>query len=122
MQNRTIIIGLLITHVLAFGSGSGCGEGSSSPDGPAPDTEPFESDCGFPGDQGNELGIGKFCDSQSDCVEANLPFCSTLGDPNTHFCTKLCDMGSTDQCGTATECTCNGNNQCGCTPSVCLGN
>jgi hypothetical protein len=31
-------------------------------------------------------------------------------------------MGSTDQCGTATTCTCNSSNQCGCTPNACLGN
>jgi hypothetical protein len=119
MQNRNTLISVVVASLLAFGCGGG---ETTSPDGPAPDTEPFESDCGFPGDVGNELGIGKFCDSQSDCVEANLPFCSTLGDPNTHFCTKTCTMGSTDQCGTATECTCNASNQCGCTPSVCLGN
>ena len=97
----------------------GGGESSKTPDA-APDVDAFQSDCGKPGDVGNELQIGKFCDSQSDCVEANLPFCSSLGDPNTHFCTKLCDMGSTDQCGTATTCTCNGSNQCGCTPNACL--
>lgn len=114
MTNRITIIGLFLIS---------CGGGDSpSPDGPAPDTQPFESDCGFPGDVGNELGIGAFCDSIQDCADIGLPFCSSLGDPNTHFCTKTCTMGSTDQCGTATECTCNGNNQCGCTPTVCLGN
>jgi len=112
MQSRLAII--------VFVAACGGGDSPSSPDGPAPDTEPFESDCGFPGDEGNELGIGLFCDSQAICAEAGLPFCSTLGDPNTHFCTKTCTMGSTDQCGTATECTCNANNQCGCTPSICL--
>ena len=115
MMNRTAIS---IVFLISCGGGSD----PASPDGPLPDTEPFESDCGFPGDEGNELGIGKFCDSQADCVEVNLPFCSSFGDPNTHFCTKLCDEGSTDQCGTDTECTCNSGGQCGCTPSVCLGN
>jgi hypothetical protein len=114
MRNRIAIIGVLLL--------SACGGGeSATPDAPAPDTQPFESDCGFPGDPGNELGIGKFCASLSDCSDTEAaPLCSTLGDPNTHFCTKRCDMGSTDQCGTSTECTCNGSNQCGCTPTTCL--
>ena len=81
----------------------------------------YESDCGFPGDLGNELGIGKFCASLSYCNMPSAPLCSSLGDPDTHFCTKTCPMGSTDACGTGAECTCNANNQCGCTPSVCLG-
>lgn len=117
MRNRTAII-LLLGGLISCGGGD-----SPSPDGPAPDTEPFESDCGFPGDVGNELGIGAFCDSIQDCADIGLPFCSSLGDPNTHFCTKTCDDENDDAvCGSATECTCNGNNQCGCTPTVCLGN
>jgi hypothetical protein len=75
--------------------------------------------CGNPGDVGNEIGVGKYCEGIGDCGgEAWL--CSDIGDPNTHFCTKTCEMGSTDQCGTGAECVCNDSNQCGCTPSVCL--
>jgi hypothetical protein len=101
-----------------------CGGGSS--DNPPADTAPapdaFESDCGRPGDVGNELGIGKFCAQISDCNDTPMaPLCSSLGDRNTHFCTKTCQSGGApDQCGTATECVCNANNQCGCTPSSCL--
>ena len=64
MMNR---IAISIVFLISCGGGSD----PASPDGPAPDTEPFESDCGFPGDEGNELGIGKFCDSQADCVEVD---------------------------------------------------
>jgi hypothetical protein len=80
------------------------------------------STCGHPGDLGNELGIGKFCETLSDCSatpEARL--CSKIGDDTTHFCTKTCTMGSTGQCGTETMCVCNAANQCGCTPNACLG-
>jgi hypothetical protein len=82
-----------------------------------------QSDCGNPGDVGNELGVGKYCPNGiSDCSNTPMaPLCSSLGDPNTHFCTKTCQMGSTGTCGTGAECVCNGNNQCGCTPSSCLG-
>jgi hypothetical protein len=48
-----------------------CGGGSDPQ--PAIDAESsadaFESDCGFPGDVGNELGIGKFCASIADLLE-----------------------------------------------------
>ncbi|MBX3154973.1 MAG: hypothetical protein KF773_03160 [Deltaproteobacteria bacterium] len=121
MTQRTILV---LALVAAFTFISGCGDsGDSKAIDAAPTADAFESDCGVPGDLGNELGIGKFCASLSDCSgTANAPLCSSLGDPNTHFCTKTCQMnGPPDQCGTATECTCNGGGQCGCTPSVCLG-
>jgi len=83
----------------------------------------FESECGQPGDMGNELGIGAFCDpgNQPDIhCPSTAPLCSIIGDETTHFCTKTCPMNSTTACGTGAECTCNSSNQCGCTPSVCL--
>lgn len=82
----------------------------------------YESDCGHPGDLGNELGIGLFCPTGlADCVDTpDAHLCSSLGDVNTHFCTKMCTMGSTDQCGTGAQCVCDGPNRCGCTPTVCL--
>ncbi len=112
---RTLVICSL---VLAFACGGGSSGDDAAVDAAA---DAFQSDCGFPGDPGNELGIGKFCASLSDCADTQgAPLCSSLGDPNTHFCTKTCDMGSTDQCGTATACTCNAGGQCGCTPNACL--
>jgi len=82
----------------------------------------YFSKCGQPGDMGNEMGVGKFCpNGLSDCSStANAPLCSAIGDPDTHFCTTTCQMGSTGTCGTGAECTCNASNQCGCTPTVCL--
>lgn len=109
----------LLVLILAACGGEGDGGNNKTPDA---SVDAYYSECGHPGDPGNELGIGKFCASLSDCSTTQAaPLCSSLGDPNTHFCTKTCAKGSTDQCGTATECTCNANNQCGCTPSVCLG-
>lgn len=71
--------------------------------------------CGQPGDTGNELGVGKYC-TGFDCTGmANL--CSTLGDPQLHFCTMVCQMGG--NCGTGATCQCQGG-QCGCFPDSCL--
>ena len=72
--------------------------------------------CGQPGDQGNELGVGKYCGSLSDCTGmANL--CASLGDPKLHFCTMLCQAGG--NCGTGATCQCQGS-QCGCFPDSCM--
>lgn len=113
---RTTAFAFAIAWLAACSGGSA----AKMPDAAEPDA--FESDCGKPGDVGNELGIGKFCLSLSDCADTvAAPLCSSLGGPDTHFCTKRCTMGGpADQCGTATMCVCNGSNQCGCTPSVCL--
>src|SRR5262245_2074226 len=96
------------------------GDGAKTPD--ASTIDAYFSECGHPGDMGNELGIGKFCpNGLSDCSTTPMaPLCSSIGDRNTHFCTKTCPMGSTDACGTGAQCVCNGSNQCGCTPTACL--
>jgi hypothetical protein len=115
MHIRSIFIFILLGA--CSGGGKGGGGGADAP----PVVDMFATKCGAPGDLGNELGIGKFCGSLGDCsTTTDAPLCSSLGDPETHFCTKTCPMGSTDQCGTNTTCTCNSSNQCGCTPNSCL--
>lgn len=118
MLTRAVVLSASLLLCACGGDDDG-----SSPaiDARAPDA--FESDCGRPGDQGNEQGIGKFCLTLQDCsTTPSARLCSSLGDPNTHFCTKTCTSGGpASQCGTGAECTCNASNQCGCTPSVCLG-
>lgn len=106
--------------VVAVAVLAACGGGGSAKPDAAIDA--YESNCGKPGDVGNELGIGKFCAALSDCQGTQAPLCSSLGDPTTHFCTKTCSAtGSADQCGTATMCVCqSGGGACGCTPTACL--
>ncbi|NVB80583.1 MAG: hypothetical protein HOV81_19470 [Kofleriaceae bacterium] len=109
--------------VLWFGTGFVVGCGGDDGGNAAADAsgDAFESTCGHPGDQGNDKGIGKFCTGLSDCSgNMDAVLCSSLGDPTTHFCTRTCPMGDSSVCGTGAECTCNDNNQCGCTPTVCL--
>src|SRR5262245_16877561 len=105
MRMRSVVISMFIAFAAAC---SGGGKGGTPVDAP-PMVDMFFSKCGMPGDTGNELGIGKFCASQGDCgTTTDAPLCSSLGDKDTHFCTKTCPMGSTDQCGTAANCVCNG--------------
>lgn len=93
-----------------------CGSGSSAT------VDAFASTCGHPGDTGNDMGVGKFCQTQADCSQtAAAGLCSIIGDSTTHFCTHTCtSTGSADQCGSDATCECNSSNQCGCTPNACL--
>ena len=88
------------------------------------------SQCGKPGDVGNNLGVGKFCMLLSDC-DGKAGLCSSLGngpDPaasDTYFCTILCKSDGGVDCGDNATCTCgdaNGMGGCACTPNSCLGN
>jgi hypothetical protein len=109
-----------IAVIIAF-TLAACGGGGTPQKTPDAAADAFQSNCGFPGDPGNEIGVGKFCAQLSDCNgNGSATLCSDLGDPSTHFCTKTCAMGSTDQCGSNATCTCNSSNQCGCTPNTCL--
>lgn len=109
----------VITLVFVASACDGGGK-DSPPDAPSADA--YFSTCGHPGDVGNEMGVGKFCASLSDCSSSQTsPLCSSIGDKTTHFCTHTCQAnGPANQCGTGAECTCNASNQCGCTPSSCL--
>jgi hypothetical protein len=94
--------------------GAACGGGDAAP----PDA--LQSICGQPGDEGNEVGVGKFCETLTDCSDTDdAPLCANLGDPQAYFCTRTCTEGDSSVCGTDAECTC-GNGGCGCTPTACL--
>jgi hypothetical protein len=80
--------------------------------------------CGHPGDTGNSLGVGKYCQKLTDCTSnTKATLCSTLGSDNAFFCTMACtasDMGN--PCGENAFCQCgSGSSQsgCGCFPTAC---
>jgi hypothetical protein len=95
---------------------------------------------------GNELGVGEFCNSSSDCHGPMARLCASLGDPGLHFCTMTCRPPSEGgvpeggvpeggmleggvaegglpeggpTCGTGATCKCQGA-ECGCIPNTCL--
>lgn len=116
---RAALIGLVVGVGLVVGCG---GDDGTAMQTQADAAEACTSECGCPGDVGNDKGVGKYCASLSDCSNnMDAALCSSLGDPNTHFCTRTCPMGDSSVCGTGAECTCNDSDQCGCTPTVCLG-
>lgn len=109
-------------------NGSG-GNGGNQP-GPdlamAPaDLAPFPSVCGKPGDTGNSLGVGKFCQTLDDCSgNSKAKICPIVFAPDSmaYFCTLTCTPtdGGANTCGENASCQCQGG-QCACTPDRCLG-
>lgn len=76
--------------------------------------------CGVPGNPGNELGVGKFCQSSFDCTSQKANICASTFAPNLTFCTTGCMMGGDPaQCGSGAVCQC-ANMQCACVPGECL--
>ena len=115
MPIKVFVTTLLVAIAFAFA----CGGGSDKKPDAAIDA--LDSFCGHPGDTGNDIGVGKFCNTLSDCNGNKMAtLCATLGNAQAHFCTKTCTMGSTDQCGMMAMCICQGGS-CGCTPNSCLG-
>ena len=114
MSIKGLVIFLFVAIVVACGS-------SSNTKKPDAAIDALDSFCGHPGDTGNDIGVGKYCNTLSDCNGNKMAtLCATLGNAQAHFCTKTCPMGSTDQCGMNATCVCQGGS-CGCTPNSCLG-
>lgn len=111
---------------------AGCGGNGGTADGGVADLSAstgkdmvgFTSQCGHPGDQGNSLGVGKFCSHVSDCTgNTKASLCAQLGDPNEFFCTFACTSnGPANQCGENAICACDSMGRgCGCFPLACAG-
>lgn len=86
-----------------------------------------DSCCGFPGDRGNELGVGQFCTRDEHCSgNAEAKVCSSFENGQTDhvsfFCTIACDPDAQENiCGTGARCNCE-EVGCGCVPIACLEN
>jgi hypothetical protein len=125
---RSIVLSLLL---LACGGDNGGTTTSGGTTGGAKvDMAGPLSQCGHPGDTGNNQGVGAFCMHVSDCTGA-ANICSSLGNgPNpsaqdTYFCTIFpcqTDLGATN-CGDNASCVCQtgsgGNAGCACVPKRC---
>jgi len=102
-------------------AGGGGGGGGSRDLAVAPDLHSTPTSCcGVPGNPGNELGVGKFCQSSFDCTSQKANICASTFAPNLTFCTTGCMMGGDPaQCGSGAVCQC-ANMQCACVPGECL--
>jgi hypothetical protein len=122
----------LVSALVACSSSSPSSGGGADAGGSQDVVEDVYSTCGHPGDTGNSLGVGAFCDNFHDCDgTADAHLCSIIGDSTTHFCTKICtpppdggdagaaDASGDDGCGDGASCQCGGAG-CGCTPDACL--
>ena len=77
-----------------------------------------------PGDRGNELGVGRYCETLADCAgTADARLCTALFEPRFRVCTKRCD-NSVDGgalCGAGASCRCD-RRGCACLPETCWNN
>jgi hypothetical protein len=121
------VAGTILAVVLAAACSTSSG-GAAASDAGAGECGKIDSACGQPCEPGNELGIGRFCNTLHDCDGTQIPtICATLGDPTEHFCTAMCltaDAGDEAgafprDCGQGATCQCQGS-QCGCFPTSCF--
>src|SRR2546430_11605214 len=104
-------LGILIVVLLAGCGGDGAGG--------APDLS-FPSVCGWPGDRGNDRGVGKFCQAFSDCKgNQDAILCTSVADSTRWFCTQRCEGDGGATCGDAARCACSMQG-CACVPERCL--
>lgn len=133
LRNATVLASLFALTAACSSSSSSSSSSGGASDSGAKDSggtiDAGASTCGNPGDTGNAIGIGKYCNTVSECSgTSDAHICSILGDQTTHFCTKVCtapddagtDGGATENpCGDGATCTCDPRG-CGCTPNACL--
>lgn len=126
---------ILCSSLLFFACGD---NGSSNPDlamsvhdmaAPPGADLALNSSCGHPGDPGNSIGVGKFCNGpltgDPNCP-STAPICAHGQRMDVYFCTTPCFACST---GTCTDPNCKENalcqcdaaaGGCGCVPSLCV--
>lgn len=104
---------------------TGCSNDSSSNSDASVDAAAdmaFFSDCGRPGDVGNNLGVGKFCTTAAECQGLTATLCTHLyrsvTGENTSMCT-VANCTNDSQCGTNASCQCRALG-CGCVPNACV--
>jgi hypothetical protein len=103
-------------------------EPPAPPDGGACESLPSDpaSICGEPCDEGNELGVGRYCTSAAECSEP-ASVCSVLLNDlslyKSYVCTLQCDPAASTDCGSGARCACApltaGGTICGCVPDEC---
>ncbi len=78
--------------------------------------------CSQPCAPGNELGVGKYCETSGDCAGKAAPICAALFKPGVSYCTRQCTTPGVNptECGTDATCLCQAPGQCGCTPNYCF--
>ena len=124
---RALLLPFLTAALLCGSACSKKDDGGEETDGGAADLaaapDQFFTCCGAPGDKGNSLQVGAYCEKFTDCFDnAKAKVCTVLGDPRTHFCTFACTQnGPAGQCGENAQCECQGAN-CACVPDACLMN
>ena len=111
-----------------------CGPAKTPADGgtTTPDSGSVQSACGQPGDMGNSLGVGHYCQTTADCASSSQAIiCSSIVNAPTvtpQDDTFVCIIPECDPCappgtcGENAQCVCSpGLGGCGCFPTACPG-
>lgn len=77
-----------------------------------------EGGCAQPGDEGNDLGVGRYCASASDCAGQTANFCIANFSAENYCTVILCQ--SDDECGEGASCVASGPGSA-CVPLACQG-
>lgn len=113
MARARVAAGALLAALLL----AACGGGDGMPDTGPP--VPAES-CGQPGDEGNDIGVGRFCTRRGGqcAVNSGARLClqDVAPDDDQWFCTRLCTMDS--ECGAGAVCVGEARGA-GCVPAEC---
>lgn len=80
--------------------------------------EPREDGCAQPGDTGNDLGVGRYCEETSDCAGQTANFCIANFSSENYCTVILCQ--SDDECGEGATCVESGPGSA-CVPVACQG-
>lgn len=103
-----------------------CGGGGEKVDAGPPDACTGATTCSDPCNQGNELGVGRYCTSgHGECNQngqvGGFIFCTKDYEPNetVQYCTGPCK--SDVECGTGAYCSGAGQGGRGCVPATCGG-
>ena len=125
MQNARLFCGFcagFCTVLLAAACSSTSSSGGETSDAAASDTGSTSdgggsANCVPPGTPNNEVGIGGYCTTATDCPGA---LCTAqFGAPaNAYFCSKICAQGQS--CGSNEICAVDARG-IACVPSVCFG-
>jgi hypothetical protein len=86
-----------------------------------PDFDALLGMCAAPGDPGNSVGVGRFCQSASDCAAFPNTMCLGQVLKGADFCTLLCTSPQDTSCRENAVCLCDPSavGNCACIPAKC---
>ena len=95
-----------------------CDTGDETPEALGASDDPEVMGCVDPGEEGNALGVGRFCTAEGrECMGLEANFCLAAFDPTSNYCSIiLCDVD--EECGEGASCV-HESAGSACVPTIC---